>query len=174
MLCVAGPVGRQQRFLGRAAGMPQGDRLPGIELHALLGEPAGHVMGQGQVHVVAAHQQVIADGDSPQHQLALLLGGADQRQVGRAAADVADQQRVADRKRSPPALAGRGQPGVDGRLRLFQQHQVGRQSGGQRGLARQLAGAGVERGRHRQHDVLLGHRAPRDAPPPTPPTRCSR
>ena len=107
--CVSGPSGRQQRFLGRAAGMPQGDRLPGVELHALFGEPAGDVMGQGQVHVVAAHQQVIADGDPPQDQFALLLGGADQRQVGRAAADVADQQRVADAK-APAASARRWRP----------------------------------------------------------------
>ena len=85
--------------------MPQRDRLPGIELHALLGEAAGDVVGQRQIHVVAAHQQVIADGDAPQHQFALLFGDADERQVGGAAADVADQQRIADRKQ--PAASGR-------------------------------------------------------------------
>ena len=152
------PFRAKQRLLGRAARMPQGDRLPGVELHALFGEPAGDVMGQGEVHVVAAHQKMIADGDASQDQFALLFGGADQRQIGRSAADVADQQRIAERKRPPPALAGRGQPGIDGRLRFFEQHQVGRQSGGQRGLACQFAGAGVERGRHGQHHLLLGHR----------------
>ena len=127
--------GGQQCLLGRSARVPQGDRLPGIELDALFGETAGHVMGQGQVHVVAAHEQVIADRDPPQHQLALLLGGADERQIGRAAADVADQQRVAHGEPPPPALAGGGQPGVNGCLRLFEQHQIRRQPGGQGGLA---------------------------------------
>ncbi len=79
-------------------------------------------MGQREVHVVAADQQVIAHGHPPQHQLTLFLGHVDQRQVGCAAADVADQQRIAQLQGSPPAVAAIGQPGVDGRLRLFQQH----------------------------------------------------
>ncbi len=65
----------------------------------------GDVMGQGQVHVVAADQQMVADGHPLQHQVARLLGHGHQRQVGRAAADVADQQQVAQlssrRQRSP-------------------------------------------------------------------------
>ena len=152
------PAG-QQGFLGRAAGMPQGDRLPRIELDALFGEAAGDEMGQGEVHVVAADQQMVADGQPLQDQFALLLGHADQRQVGGAAADVADQQRIAQREALPPALAAIGQPGIDGRLRLFQQHEVLGQAGGQRGLAGQLPRAGVERRRHGQHDDLPGRGA---------------
>ena len=44
-----------------------------------------------------------------------------------------------------------------------------RQPGRQRRLARQLAGAGVERGRHGQHDLLLARAAHRGTPPSTRP-----
>ena len=59
---------------------------------------------------------------------------------------------------SPPALAHRGQPGIDGGLRLFEQHELRRQAGRQRRFARQLAGRGIERRRHGEHDDLLGDR----------------
>ena len=52
-------------------------------------------LGQGQVHVVAAEQQVIADRLADEAQLALLLDGLDEAEVGGAAADVDDQ--AADR-----------------------------------------------------------------------------
>ena len=149
-------IAGQKGLLGRPAGMPEGDRLPGVELHALFGEASGDEMGQGQVHVVAADQQVVAHGQPLQDQFALLFGHADQRQVGGAAADIADQQGIADGEALPPALAAVGQPGIDGRLRLLQEDEVLGQSGGQGGLAGQLPGAGVERGRHGEHDDLPG------------------
>jgi len=148
----------QQGLLGGPAGVPQGDRLPRVEPGALFGEAAGHAVGQRQVHVVAAHQQMIAYRKPPKHQLALLFRDPAERQVGRPAADVADQQPVADRQQPPPPLARGRQPRIDRRLRLFQQHQAPGQSGLQRGLAGQFPGAGVERGRHREHHVLLGGR----------------
>ena len=60
----------QERLLRHPAGMPQGDRLPRIELHSLFAEQAGDVMRQRQVHVVAADQEMIADGDALKLQLA--------------------------------------------------------------------------------------------------------
>ena len=54
--------------------MPQGDRLPGVEFHVFFGEQPGRVMGQGKVHVVAAHQQVIAHCNAAQDQFVLFLG----------------------------------------------------------------------------------------------------
>ena len=67
--------------------------------HAVLRrvEPAGagqlrlDELGQGQVHVVAAQQQVIADRLADEAQLALLLDGLDEAEVAGAAADVDDQ-----------------------------------------------------------------------------------
>ncbi len=139
-----------------------------------LGKAAGDEVGQGQVHVVAADQQVIAHGHAAQHQFAAFFGHGHQREVGRAAAHVADQQRIAQLQGPPPAVAAVGQPGIDGRLRLFEQDQVVGQPGCQGRLAGQLAGAGVERGRHGQHHELFGHGGLGMQLPARPPTMCSR
>ncbi len=61
--------------------------------------------GERQVHVVAAEQDVLADGDALEGEVAVALGHGDQAEVGRAAADVADEDQVADR--DAPAPAGR-------------------------------------------------------------------
>ena len=60
-------------------------------------------MRQGQVHVVAAEQDVLADGDAGQLQCAVLLGDRDQRQVRGAAADIDDEDDVADLDLVAPA-----------------------------------------------------------------------
>ena len=52
-------------------------------------------LGQGQVHVVAAQQQMIADRLAHEAKLALLLDRLDQAEVAGAAADVHDQAAVA-------------------------------------------------------------------------------
>ena len=130
----------------------------GSSVDAFVFERPGDLMGQGQIHVVAADQNMVADGDPPQAKLAFLFGHADQREIGRAAADVANQQRIADFQFAPPAIAPIRQPGIHRRLRLFQQHEALGQPGGDGRFARQLASAGVERGRHGEHDMLLAHR----------------
>ena len=56
------------------------------------------LIGEREVHVVAAEQDVVADGDALERQLAALLAHGDQGEVGGAAADVADQDDVADRE----------------------------------------------------------------------------
>ena len=104
--------------------MPERNRLPRVELDRLLLEAPVTEVRQGQVHVVAAHQDMVADRNTAQHQLALLLGDADQRQVGCAAAHVANQQHVTNVELAPPTIAPISQPGIDRRLRLFQQHYV--------------------------------------------------
>ena len=45
--------------------MPERNGLPGIELASLFGELAGDEVSQGEVHVVAADEQVVADRDAP-------------------------------------------------------------------------------------------------------------
>ena len=75
--------------------MPQRHRLPGVEFHATCGEQLGHMVRKGEVHVVAAHQQVVTDRQPAQFKLAVLLGDIDQRQVGCPAADIAHQQSIA-------------------------------------------------------------------------------
>src|SRR3954454_20695014 len=95
----------EEGFLGIAAGVPEGDGLPWIEVDALGGEGGGGVVGEGEVHVVAADERVVADGDAAEGELAFLFGDADQGEVGRAASDVADEERVADLQLLAPLLA---------------------------------------------------------------------
>ena len=114
----------------------------------------GGMMGQGEVHVVAAQQNVIADGHARQHELARFLADGNQRQVGGAAADVADQDDVADFDLIAPGLLAGVDPRIKRGLRFLEQGDVlqpdrpGRFHG-------QLAGHGIEGGRHGQDDVLI-------------------
>ncbi len=111
-------------------------------------------VGERQVHVVPAQQDVLADGQTREDQVAGLLGHGDQGEVGGAAADVADEDHVADLHVLPPVVPPRREPGVKGGLRFFQQRDVlePRLAGG---LDRQLAGHCVERGGDGQQDVLI-------------------
>ena len=92
---VGGGVG-EQRFLGRAAGVGERAQLPRVGLRALGGQLARHHVGEREVHVVAAEQDVLADRDAMQFEVAFALDHRDQREVGRAAADVDHEDDVAD------------------------------------------------------------------------------
>jgi hypothetical protein len=112
------------------------------------------MLGQGEVHVVAAQDQVIADRHAVElHLLLLARADADQREVGRAAADVAHEDRLPGRDELFPLLLVFVDPGVKRRLRLFDQHDAGQSRAGRR-LHRQLAGDLVERRRQREDDLL--------------------
>ena len=50
--------------------------------------------GHREIHVVAAQQQVFADGDALQLQLTIAFGDGDQSQVCGAAADIDDQNQI--------------------------------------------------------------------------------
>ncbi len=92
---IDGRVG-EQRFLGRPARVGRRAKLPRIGLRALLGELARDGVGEREVHVVAAEQDMLADRHAMQFQIAFALHDRDQREVGRAAAYVDDQDHVAD------------------------------------------------------------------------------
>ena len=81
-------------------------------------------MGEGEVHVVAAEEDVIADGDTRELERALLLHRGDGGEVGGASADVDDEDHVAHLEVTAPVLTARGDPGVERGLRLFEQGQV--------------------------------------------------
>ena len=98
-------------------------------------------------------KQVIADGEARQGEVAGFFADLDQREVGRAAADVGDEHEVADRRPACASRRRRVEPGVERGLRFFEQREV-LEPGGAGGLHGQFAGRGVERRRHRQHDVL--------------------
>ena len=57
-------------------------------------EPLLQQAREREVHVVAAEQDVLADGDALEREVAVLLGHRDQAEVGGAAADVADEDEI--------------------------------------------------------------------------------
>jgi hypothetical protein len=109
---------------------------------------------QREVHVVAAEQEVLADRVADEREFAPLLAGANQAEVGRAAADVHDQAPHPGLEH--PGFLGRvrAEPRVERRLRLFEQRHV-LQAGLLRGLGGEVAGDVVERRRHGDHHRLL-------------------
>ena len=136
--CAAGCFA-QQLFLGRPAGEPERAPLLGVEPRApqLLLD----VVGQGEVDVVAAEHQVIADGDAAETRAGRRLDDGDQAEVGRAAADVADQDQLAGAHLALPAVLVGDDPAIERRLGLFEQGdrgELGRLAASSRQLARRL------------------------------------
>ena len=76
--------------------------MEALRVERLAGhEPRLDRAREREVHVVAAEQQVIADGDALEPELAAARARRDQREVGRAAADVDDQhERTSPRRAS--------------------------------------------------------------------------
>ena len=68
----------EELLLGLAAGVPEHEHLAHVELDGAGGEGLGHGVGQGQVHVVAAEQDVVADGHAGQDEPAVFLADGDQ------------------------------------------------------------------------------------------------
>ena len=113
-----------------------------------------HELRQGEVHVVAAEQQVIADRLADEAQLARLFDRLNQAEIAGAAADIDDGTAGAGVELLNLARRMRGQPAVEGGLWLFEQGDVfepcflGRLDG-------EIASHIVERRRHGQHHLLL-------------------
>ena len=142
----------EQLFLGGPAGKPQGAPLLGVEPNAA--QLLLDLMRQGKVDVVAAEHEVVAHGDAAESRPGQSLDHGDQTEVGRAAADVADQDQLAGTHLALPAVLVRDDPAIKRRLRLFEQRDRG-QIGLLGGLECQLPSRLVERGRHGQYNLLL-------------------
>ena len=154
-----GRVGAEQLLLGGAAALDELRDLPGREprVRRLPDDPSFDEMREREVHVVAAEHQVVAHADARQERLAILHLHFDQREVGRAAADVADEHEAGRAKLVVERFAMVEQPVVERGLRFFEQAQR-RQLRHPGRFERQRARAFVERCGHRQHDVLLFER----------------
>ena len=64
-------LGSEKRsLLGRPAGVPQRDALDGIEALHALGQRGRHGVGQGEVHVIAAQEDMLAHGQPRQGEVA--------------------------------------------------------------------------------------------------------
>ena len=144
----------EQGFLGHAAGVGEGAGLPRVEGGALAGELARHAVGEGQVHVVAAEEDVLADRDPVQLEVAVALQHGDQRQVGGAAADVHHQDDVALLHLFAPLAGAVLDPAVQRGLGLFEQGDAA-VAGGPGSFGGEFAGGRVEGGGDRHGDVLL-------------------
>ena len=80
-----------------------------LPLPAPAGKPLFQIVRQGKIEIIAAEDQVIADGHAVElHLAAFAATDADQREVGRAAADVADEDLLT-------RLGQAGPSGRDGR-----------------------------------------------------------
>ena len=175
------PLGRrraQQRFLELPAALHEHGPLPGLQSSCRLairgrfrpvaaGEPLFQVVRQGQIEIIAAEDQVIADGHAVElHLAAFAAADADQREVGRAAADVADENLLTRFDKLVPSVSMGIDPGIERGLRFFDQHDS-RQAGQGGRLDRQLPCHFIERGRQREHEILLGQRMLREAGVPS-------
>jgi hypothetical protein len=78
-------------------------------------------MGERQIHVVAAKQNVFADADPLQFQDSLDIRDRDQAKVGCPATDVTDQYDIAGSDQVAPCSARLRRPGVECRLWLLQE-----------------------------------------------------
>jgi hypothetical protein len=145
---------REQSLLRFAATLDQAAKLPRIQFRPFLGEALADLVGEAEIHIVAAEQDVVADGHSLEDQLAVPFPNRDQAQVGRTAADVADQNQVAQPHRCAPVVAARVDPGVEGSLRLFEDRYLW-QSRFARGAYREIARHGIERRRNGEQNFLL-------------------
>ena len=102
----------------------RGVQLPRVDAMAVRLEPLLQQAREREVHVVAAEQDVIADRDALEREVAVVLADRDQAEVGRAAADVADEDRSPTRIRRRQLVALRVEPRVEGGLRLLEQRDV--------------------------------------------------
>ena len=147
--------GAEQRLFRHATGLGEHAVLHGIEPGG-AGQLRLHELGKGEVHVVAAQEQMIADRLANEADFALLLDRLDQAEVAGAAADIDDE--TAGARLQAANFLGRvdRQPAVKRGLRLFEQRQV-LQSRPPSRLDGQVPGDIIERSRHRQHHGLVFH-----------------
>ena len=127
----------QELLLGRPARVAEGAPLLRVEPASaeLLLDP----VGEGQVDVVAAEHQVVADGHPAKAGPAGRLDDRDQAEVGRPAADVADQDQLARPDLALPDVLVGDDPAIERRLGLLEQDRLG-DPGPLRGLERSAPG----------------------------------
>ena len=152
----------QQRLLRPPAAGDQHVPLPGRQLGPVRLQPGFEVVGEGEVQVVAAEDQVLPDRDPVEADLLVSRPGlhADQGEVAGAPADVADQHVRVRPHAVLPVRGVPGEPGVEGGLGLLDRDDP-RQAGGAGGFDGQLPGDLVEARRQRQDHVLPRQREPR-------------
>jgi hypothetical protein len=85
--------------------MHERHELPGVQRFARRLQLGPQRIGQGQIHVVAAQENMFADADAFQFQAARDICDSDQAEIGCPAADVADQDDIAVSNQVAPCSA---------------------------------------------------------------------
>ena len=115
--------GLEQLLLGDAALLPERVELQGVELGALLASCWLTVWASARSMLSPPSRMCSPTATRSRRELAVLFGDGDQGEVGGAAADVDDQDQVADLDLLAP-IGMAFDPGVEGGLRLFEQDDV--------------------------------------------------
>src|SRR3954454_15979412 len=87
-------------------------------------EPLLQHARQRQVHVVAAEEDMLANRDALEREVAARLRHRNQAEVGRPAADIANQDEIPDSDAPPPPVAHRLEPGIERGLRLLEERDL--------------------------------------------------
>lgn len=131
--------------------------LPGVDGAT---EPRFQEAGQREIEIVAAQNQMVAYRHAVKlHAIVVALPNANQRKVGRPAANITDQDLLTQVNPFLPVTSVFVNPGVERRLRLFDQCNP-RKAGFVRGFDGQFSRHFIERCRKGEHDVLVLQRLP--------------
>ena len=93
-------------------------------IESWLAELRFHQPRQREIEIVAAQQQVLADGGARELDAVAIARHADQAEVAGAAADVADQHHLAIEEQLARVREVVGDPGIERRGRLFEQREL--------------------------------------------------
>jgi hypothetical protein len=107
--------------------------------------------GEREIDIVAAQEDVFADGDAFEGEFAIGFADGDEREIGGAAADVDDE----DEGAGVDAFAPVGmafEPGVESGLGFFEENEIGK-AGAAGGVFGEGAGGGVEGGGDGDEDL---------------------
>ncbi len=145
----------EQFLFGLSACVDEARLLPAVDRLALSLELLPNHVRQGEIHVVAAEQDMVAHCDSNEIEGPVLFDRSDRGEVGCPAADVDDENDVTRAHLLAPSIAQCHGPGVKRGLWFFEQRGTF-DPRRQRGLDGQLARSRIERRRDGDDDLLLG------------------
>ena len=101
---------------------------------------------------------MVPDRHPAKFQFSVLFTGRNESQVGGPPANIDDEQRISHFQFLAPAISHPVEPGIYGSLWFFEQHEVLRETGRDRRLPGEFAGAGIKRRRNGQHNALPAER----------------
>ena len=130
-------------FLGLPALVAQGFPSVGAQGFPSFSEPHFQAAGQGEIHVVAAENEMVAHGDAFEPGAAFAFAEGDEGEVRGAAAHVADEYQVVGPDVVAPSGAAGGEPAVEGGQRFLEEDEVAK-SGHGSGLGGEVPGDLVE------------------------------